>query len=185
MANPPSMQDYNKTGFYSSANIAALQEQLAKYQRPDADLKADAASHYTPEYNAQRQTYQNQLSELNMSRDRDMKKLNAQYDKSLNQTMAGLSARNMGRSSLVSTQGVANENARNAAASETSYQYLQQQNQINANMQQLDAQHAQNIENKYVEMKRENQSQYINLMAQIAQLQQNGYSAYAEYLLNK
>lgn len=181
----PSMSKFKKSGFYKSANISALQEQLANYNQNDADVRKQAESFYAPQYNNQQQAFKNQLAELGSSRDRDVQKLNTQYDKSLNSIMAGLNSRGMGRSSMVSTRGVENENARNSAIADTSFGYLQQENQINANIQQSQAEYAQNVENKAVEIKRENQSNYINLMTQIAQLQQGGYSAYVNYLLNK
>ena len=62
---------------------------------------------------------------------------------------------------------------------------MEQENQINANLQQLDADYAQNVENKFVELRNKQQSDYIQLMTQIAQLQQSGYSNYVNYLLNK
>ena len=181
----PSMKKFKKTGFYKSADISALQEQLANYKQSDADIRTQAEAYYSPQYNMQQQAYKNQLSELEVSRDRDIQKLNTQYDKSLNSIMSGLNSRGMGRSSMVSTRGVENENARNGAISDKSFEYLQQENQINAGIQQSQAEYAQNVENKAVEIKRENQSNYINLMTQIAQLQQGGYSAYVNYLLNK
>ena len=181
----PSMSKYKKTGFYESADISALQEQLANYEVSDTDARAQAESYFSPQYNVQQQAFKNQLSELGASRDLDVKKANDQYDKSLNSIMASLNSRGMGRSSLVSTRGVENENARNAAVSDVSLGYLQKENEINANIQQSQAEHAQNIENKAVEIQQENLSNRINLMAQIAQLQQSGYSAYVNYLLNK
>ena len=184
-SKPPTMAKYKGTGFYTSANIPALQEQLAKYNVPAADVRSQAEAQYAPAYNMQKTAYQNQLDQLAASRDRDINKLNKQYDKNLNSVMAQLNARNMGRSSLVSTRGVETENARNAAISDTSYNYLQQENQINAGIQQADAEFAQNVENKAAEITKQNQAQYIELMGTIAQLQQSGYSAYANYLLNK
>lgn len=181
----PSMSKFKKSGFYKSSNISALQEQLANYKPSDSEVKQQAESFYAPQYNMQQQVFKNQLAELGVSRDRDVQKLNTQFDKSLNGIMAGLNSRGMGRSSMVSTRGVENENARNSAIADKSYEYLTQENQINANIQQSQAEYAQNIENKAVEIKKENQSNYINLMTQIAQLQQGGYSAYVNYLLNK
>lgn len=140
---------------------------------------------YEPAFNMQKTTYQNQLKELAAARDRDINKLNVQYGKNLNTIMSGLNQRRLGRSSLVSTRGVENENARQGAISDTSFNYLKQENEVNANLQQAQAEYAQNVENKAVELKREYQAQYISLQAQIAQLQSQGYSAYANYLLNK
>lgn len=181
----PSMKDYKNSGFYGSANIAALQKQLSKYKLTDKAAQKQAKAIYGPAFNMQKTTYQNQLAELAASRDRDVNKLNQQYGKNLNTIMSGLNQRRLGRSSLVSTRGVENENARLGAISDTSFNYLKQENEINANLQQAQAEYAQNVENKAVELKREYQAQYINLQAQIAQLQSQGYSAYANYLLNK
>lgn len=185
MASTPKIADFQKSGFYKSATIPALQEQLARYNTTDADVRSQAEAQYAPAYQMQRTTFENQLAELNTSRDRDIQKLNTQYDRNLNSVMAVLNKRNMGRSSLVATKGVETENARNSAISDISFNYMRQANEINANIQQADAQYAQNIENKALEIKRQNEANYISLLAQIAELQQNGYSAYANYLLNK
>lgn len=185
MASTPKIANFQKSGFYKSASIPALQEQLARYNTTAEDARSQAEAQYAPAYNMQRTTFENQLAELNTSRERDIQKLNTQYDKNLNSVMAGLNKRNMGRSSLVATKGVENENSRGGAIADTSFNYLRQQNDINANIQQADAQYAQNVENKAVEIKRQNEANYINLLAQIAQLQQSGYSAYANYLLSK
>ena len=179
------MNDYKKSGFYSSANIAALQKQLSKYKISNSTARKQARAMYEPAFNMQKTTYQNQLKELAAARDRDINKLNVQYGKNLNTIMSGLNQRRLGRSSLVSTRGVENENARQGAISDTSFNYLKQENEVNANLQQAQAEYAQNVENKAVELKREYQAQYISLQAQIAQLQSQGYSAYANYLLNK
>ena len=176
---------YKASGFYQSANIPALQEQLAKYNVSQADARKQAQAQLAPTYNMQKTQFQNQLSQLNVQRNRDIQNLNNQYNKSLNSVMTGLNNRNMGRSSLVSTKGVEVENARNAAISDTSFQYLQKENEINANRQQAEAEYAQSVENKAVEIANQNQAQYLTLLAQIAQLQQGGYSAYINYQLNK
>ena len=182
----PTMAKYQGSGFYTATNVAELQKQLANYApKTEAEYRSQAESYHSPAYTQQKQAYQNQFSELAASRDMDVRKINSQYDRSLSGIMTNLNARGLGRSSLVSTRGVENENARNAAVSDTSYNYLRQENAINANIQQLDAEYAQNIESKAQEMKRQDQSDYIALMTQIAQLQQSGYSAYANYLLNK
>ena len=180
-----SFDKYKNSGFYQSTGIPALQEQLARYNVTQEQARQQAQAQLAPTYNMQKTQFQNQMAQLGAARDRDVQKINSQYDKSLNSVMAGLNKRNMGRSSLVSTKGVENENARNSAISETSFGYLQQENEINANMQQAEAQYAQSLENRAVEIANQNQAQYIELLAQIAQLQQGGYSAYMNYQLNK
>lgn len=181
-----SFAGYQKSGFSEAANINALQEQLSNhYQRTNEQLKADARAAYDTQYSGAKLNYENQLAQLGTYRDADIKKVNATYDKQGNAIQRGLMSRGMGRSSLVSTRGVENENARNAAIADKSLQYLEQENQINANMQKLDADYAQNVENKYVELRDKQTADYIQLMTQIAQLQQGGYANYANWVLNK
>ena len=181
-----SFAGYQKSGFADATNISALQEQLAaNYQRTNEQLKADAQAAYDSEYSASKLNYENQLKQLGTYRNADIKKINSNYDQQGNAIQRDLTSRGLGRSSLVSTRGVENENARNAAVADKSLEYLEQENQINANLQQLDADYAQNVENKFVELRNKQQSDYIQLMTQIAQLQQSGYSNYVNYLLNK
>lgn len=181
----PTYEGFQNSGFYSSANIAALQELLSNYNLTDEQARQQAEALYKAEYDLQKNEYENQLAQLSVSRDRDIKKLNSQYDKTLNGVLAGLNARSMGRSSLVATRGVETENARNAAISDTSYNYLLQQNEVNANLQKAGAAYARNVETKASDLKKENDAQRIQLQMQIAQLQQSGYSAYVDYLAQK
>lgn len=186
MAKDYSFAGYQKSGFAEAANVNALQEQLANhYQRTNEQLKADAQAAYDVEHSGNKLNYENQLKQLDTYRNADIKKLNANFDKQGNAIQRGLTSRGLGRSSLVSTRGVENENARNAAVADKSLEYLEQENQINANLQQLDAQYAQNVENKFVELRDKQTADYIQLMAQIAQLQQGGYANYVNWVLNK
>ncbi|MBP5725908.1 MAG: hypothetical protein J6Y48_02420, partial [Clostridia bacterium] len=183
--NPPTMDEYKKTGFYGSTNIPAFQEMLASYNRSDAQIRKDAEAMYLPALEQQRTAINNQINELGVSRDREIQQLNNQYNRTLNNVMADLNSRHMGRSSLVATRGVETENARNSAISDVSYNYLQQANQLNANLQQAESEYAQNVENKAVELREQDRNQRLNTLAQIAQLQQSGYSSYVNYLQNK
>ena len=183
--SPLSFDDFMKTGFYGSANIAALQELLANYNLTDAAARQQAEAQYRPEYDLQRVELENQLAQLGVDRDREIKNLNTQYDRTLNSVMAELNARRFGRSSLVATRGVETENARNSAISNASYNYLTKQNEVNANLQRANLAYAQNVENRATELKNENDAQRLQLMMNIAQLQQAGYSAYANYLTQR
>lgn len=186
MAKDYSFAGYQKSGFAEAANISALQEQLANhYQRTNEQLKADAQAAYDVEYAGDKLNYENQLKQLGVYRNADIKKLNTSYDQQGHVIQRDLTSRGLGRSSLVSTRGVENENARNAAVADKSLEYLEQENQINANLQKLDADYAQNVENKFVELRDKQQSDRIQLLAQIAQLQQGSYANYVNYLLNK
>lgn len=177
---------YEKSGFADASGIKALQEQLAShYQRSDSQLRDDAKASFGSQYAGAKLNYQNQLDQLGTYRDADIRKLNASYDHQGNVIQRDLTSRGMGRSSLVSTRGVENENARNAAVADKSLEYLEQENQIGANMQQLDAEYAQNVENKFVELRNIQTAKQLELLAKIAQLQQTGYNAYINYELNR
>ena len=185
MAKDYSFSGYKNSGFAEAANITALQEHLASnYHRTEDQLKADARAQYDVDYSANKLAYENQLDQLSVYKDADIKKINKSYDQQGNAIQRDLTGRGLGRSSLVSTRGVENENARNAAVADKSLEYLQQENQIQANLQQLDAEYAQNVENKFVELRDKQLADRINLLLQISQLQQSGYSAYASYLNN-
>lgn len=181
-----SFAGYQASGFYTAPDIAGLQKQLSDYyNRSDDQLRSDARSMYETQYDANKLALESQRNDLGTYRDRDIKKINQQYDKAGNQIDTGLLKRGLGRSSLISTKGVENENARNAAVAEASLEYLKKDNEISANMQKLDADYAQNVENKYAEMRDKQISDRIAMMANIANLQQSGYSSYVNYVLNK
>ena len=182
MAKDYSFAGFQNSGFAQASNISALQEYIASnYNRTDEELRADAQAAYESEYSAKKLAYQNQIDQLGVYRDADIKKINTSYDQQGNAIQRDLSGRGLGRSSLVSTRGVENENARNAAISDKSLEYLGKEEAIHAEMQGLDAEYAQNVENKYVELRNNQINNRANLMLQIAQLQQSGYSAYVNY----
>lgn len=186
MAKDYSFSGYQKSGFAEATDVSTLQKHLAdNYNRTDAQLKADAQAAYDVEHSSNKLVYQNQLDQLGRYRDADIKKINNNYNQQGNVIQRDLTSRGLGRSSLVSTRGVENENARNAAVADKSLEYLQQENDVHANLQQLEANYAQNVENKYTELRDKQLSDRINLQLQLAQLQQSGYSAYANYLNNK
>lgn len=181
-----SFAGYQGSGFAQAANVNALQEQLAShYQRTNEQLKADARAAYDVEYANDKLNYENQKKQLGVYRDADIRKINANYDQQGNAIQRDLTSRGLGRSSLVSTRGVENENARNAAVADKSLSYLEQENQLNANLQQLDANYAQNVENKFVELRDKQMTDYIQLMSQISQLQQGAYANYVNWTMNK
>ena len=185
MAKDYSYAGYQKSGFADASGIKTLQEHMAShYQRTDDQLKADAKAAYDVEYTGQKYNLENQLKQLGVYRNADIKKVNSNYDQQGRVIQRDLNSRGLGRSSLVSTRGVENENARNAAVADKSLQYLEQENEINANLQQLDANYAQNIENKYVELRDKQQADYLSLMMQLANLQQSGYVAYVNHTMN-
>lgn len=181
-----SYSGYKDSGFYTAAGIEALQKHLSDYyNRTEEQLRADAKAAYDVQYDANKLNYQNQLDQLGIYRNADLKKINSQYDRAGNTIDNDLTKRGLGRSSLVSTRGVENENARNAAIADKSLEYLEQENKINADRQALDAEYAQNVENEFVKLRDKQLADRINMLTTIASLQQNGYSNYVNYLLNK
>ena len=181
-----SYSGFKGSGFYTAAGIEALQKHLSDYyERTEEQLKSDAKAAYDVQYDASKLNYQNQLEQLGIYRNADLKKINSQYDKAGNAIDSDLLKRGLGRSSLVSTRGVENENARNAAIADKSLEYLEQENKINADRQTLDAEYAQNVENEYVKLRDKQVSDRIDLLGTIATLQQNGYSNYVNYLLSQ
>lgn len=176
-----SFDNFKSSDLYSMANIGALQEHLANYyNRSDAGIRSDAKAQLEPTYDASRLALQNQLSELDTKRTLEIKGLNKQYDRTGNEIQRDLNSKGLGRSSLVSTRGVENENTRNSAIASKSLDYLSQQNEINANIQKLDSEYAQNVENKYSELRQQQIADRLSLMSNIANIQLQAYGLYLQ-----
>lgn len=200
---PPSFSSWQSSGYGSAANIAALQEQMAGYATDYDTLSQQAAAAYNPTYNAnllalqqqletQLGAYNNQLSGLGLSYDKQRRNLNSQYDQSLSSSMNNLTKRGIGRSSIVGTTSAAIEGARGQAladveAAETDaygdiYENMTlAQNQYAASDRQLRNDHAAQIEARINELRNTNQTAQTQLQLQIAQLQQSGYQQYLNW----
>lgn len=202
MAENASYDAYLQSGEYQSLGINELQENLSNYQKTDAELRAESEAQYKPTYDAQKLSYnqemestvlgyENQLRELNSTKDYDIDAITAKYNQSINDMYSTLTKRGLGRSSLVSTQGSYLQNAMGKEVSQKLKEYSASAASINANIalarkqaadsiQLLDANYATQIENRITELRNSNQTNYTNLMLQIAQLQQSGYQAYID-----
>lgn len=200
---PPSYDSWLESGYGASANIAALQQQMAGYATDYDTLSKQATAAYTPTYNAsllalQQQLeaqlggYNNQLSGLNLAYDKQRRNLNAQYDQSLSSALNNLTKRGIGRSSIVGTTSAAIEGARGQAlddvgAAETdAYEDIYNnialaQNQYAASERQLRNDYAAQIESRINELRNANQTAQTQLQLQIAQLQQSGYQQYLNW----
>lgn len=203
---PPSYNSWLGSGYGASSNIAALQQQMAGYATDYDTLSQQATAAYTPTYNAnllalqqqietQLGAYNNQLSGLNLSYDKQRRNLNAQYDQSNSTAMNALTKRGVGRSSIVGTTTAAIEGARGQAladveAAETDaygdiYNNMSlAQNQYAASDRQLRNDYATQIESRINELRNTNQTAQTQLALQIAQLQQSSYQQYLNWYYN-
>lgn len=169
---------YLESGYYKSTNIPTLQEQLSQYAVDDASLRSQAEALYKPTYDATKLSYEGQKGELLAGQEAQLRQINSSYDKGINTLNNSLTKRGLGRSSLVSTQGVAMENQRAQAIGDKTSEYLAQQRSIDSQIQQLGASYAQQIEARIQELRTQNQTAATQLQLQIAELQHNGYLAY-------
>ena len=197
---PPSFNSWMASGYGSSADIAALQQQMAGYATDYDTLAQQAAAAYNPTYNANVQAlqqqleaqlagYNNQLSGLNLTYDKQRRNLNSQYDQSLSSSLNNLTKRGIGRSSIVGTTSAAIEGARGQALSDVEaaetdaygdiYNNMTlAQNQYAASAQRLQGDHAAQLEARINELRNTNQTAQTQLALQIAQLQQASYQQY-------
>lgn len=201
------MNAYKQSGAYQSLGIDKLQEQLAGYQTDDAALRQQAEAQYKPTYDAELQAlknqtaqqiqgYQGQLAGMGTSYDRQRRQINEGYDQSILSASNALTRRGLGRSSLVATQGAYLEKQRNEALADINADQTAAANAINEKIALLTDQAAQNeklmagnyasqIENRINELREKNQSAATSLQLQIAALQQQGYEAYQNWLLQQ
>lgn len=192
---------------FQQPDLSALQELLSQYttdydtlyQQAQNELSGQLESgrlNLQQQWETQQQNYKNQLNNLFSTLDRQQRTLNEQYNQSANSLNNALTARGLGRSSLVSTQGVALERARNTAINDLLNEYNTQANSIQESMtlagNQVAAQIAQ-LENSYLkdlqarvdELRQQNLTAQTNLQLQISQMQMQGYQMYLDYILQQ
>ena len=204
-AEAAGMEEYRATPYYQSLGIDQLERQLAGYQADDETLRTQAENQYRPvyeseaeaarqEYERQVQDYRSQIAGVGAAYDRQRRAAGEAYDRSAAQLNNRLTARGLGRSSLVSTQGAYLEKQRNEALGDIDRDESAAINAINEKIALLTDQAAQSertlagnyarqLENRVNELKEKNQSAAVSLQLQIAALQQQGYEAYQNWLL--
>ncbi len=204
-AEAAGMEEYRATPYYQSLGIDQLERQLAGYQADDETLRTQAENQYRPvyeseaeaarqEYERQVQGYRSQIAGVGAAYDRQRRAAGEAYDRSAAQLNNRLTARGLGRSSLVSTQGAYLEKQRNEALGDIDRDESAAINAINEKIALLTDQAAQSertlagnyarqLENRVNELKEKNQSAAVSLQLQIAALQQQGYEAYQNWLL--
>lgn len=205
--DPVTYEDYEKSAYYNSAQIDQLNNQLTGYQMTDDQLRSRAEAEYNPTYQTelealrqqlaqQTQGYQNQISGMNTAYDKQRRAVNQSYDESVVNLNNALTARGLGRSSLVGTQGAYLEGKRNQALDDITSEQTAQINGLNEKIalltdqtaqseRTLTANYAQQIEQRINALRSENQTASTQLQLQIASLQQQGYLAYQNWLLQQ
>ena len=204
---PANMEDYRNSAYYQSLGIEQLQQQLGGYQTDDGALREQAEAQYRPGYEAeiesirqelekQVQGYGSQLDALGSAYDRQRRQANRAYDESAVALNNALTKRGLGRSSLVSTQGVHLENRRNEALGDIDRDERSAIDAINEKIalltdqaarreQTLAGNYARQLESRVGELREQNRSAAVSLQLQIAALQQKGYEAYQQWLLDQ
>lgn len=204
---PVSFEDYLKSGYHDSSRVDQLKSELEKYSAGDDRLRAEAEAAYNPAYEAEReglrqqlarqtQAYQSEIDAGEAAFDRQKRAVNQSYDDSAARLNNSLTARGLGRSSLVSTQGTALENSRNQALHDIEADRAAQIGSLNDKIALLTDQAAQSertmasnyasqLEKRINDLRESNRTASTALQLQIAALQQQGYEAYQNWLLKQ
>ena len=199
------MEEFKQTPYYQGLGIEALEDQLSDLEQDEEQLMSQAEAQYRPVYESERENaqqayekelagYQAQRSGTGAEYDRQRRSVNQAYEESAAELNNQLTKRGLGRSSLVSTQGAYLQNQRGQALAEIDRAEGDAIQAINEKIALLTEQAAQRertmaddyarqLETRVNEMKEKNQSASISLQLQIAALQQQGYEAYQEWLL--
>lgn len=199
------MQNFQGTPYYQASNIEALQQRAAGYATDDATLRRQAETLYNPTYQTslealrhqteqQVQGYKSQIAGIGSAYDQQRQRTNESYNNSAVSLDNALTRRGMGRSSLISTQGAYLENQRNRALGDIDANQAAAVNALNEKVALIRDQAAQQertlannyaaqIESRINELRDKNQSAAAQLELNIAQMQQQGYQAYQDWLL--
>ena len=200
------MEEFRQTPYYQGLGIEALKEQLSDFEQDEEHLMDQAEAQYRPAYEREReaaqqalekelQGYRAQLSGNGAEYDRQRRNINRAYEESAAELNNQLTKRGLGRSSLVSTQGAYLQNQRGQALAEIDRSEGDAIQAINERIALLTEQAAQKertmaddyarqLETRVNDLKEKNRNASISLQLQIAALQQQGYEAYQEWLLN-
>ena len=203
--NTGGYDDYKNSGWYNRDSLDALNRQLEQYPTDYDALRQQAEAEYAPTYAMQRDALdarlaeqtlaaQNQQAALSRTYERQRQAMNARYDQSAARLNNVLTARGLGRSSLVATQGAYLEGQRGAALNDIDRAEADDIAAINSRIalladetarsrQTMAATYAQQLDNRINQLRSANQTAAVSLQLQIAALQQQGYEAYQNWLL--
>ena len=183
MADKTSMASYNSSGFGQSSGVSDIKGQLPNYSTDDASLRSQAESQYADTYASQQQSYQTQISALIKSQTDDSELLNKQYEKSMSSMMAQLQKRGLAVGGLPNTQNAALDKFRNEVMTQRQNIYGTQQNAVKASQKAHADSYDANVRQRMYELKNYNLEMTNQLLTTIADLQNNSYQAYIDYLL--
>ncbi|MBR3505296.1 MAG: hypothetical protein IKO07_13785 [Clostridia bacterium] len=198
---------YRASDFYNAEVMDALNKRLEGYSTDYATLRRQAEAEYSPTYQAevdalnerlkgQTLSAQNERQALDRAYERQRRQANETYDRGAASLNNALTARGLGRSSLVATQGAYLEGQRGQALADISRAEADDIAAINSRIAQLTeetarsrqslaANYAQQLDNRINQLRSSNQSAAVSLQLQIAALQQQGYQAYQDWLLKE
>lgn len=183
MADNTSMSSYEASGFGKSSGVSDIKGQLGNYATDDSSLRAQAEAQYAGTYDAQQKSYQTQIAGLIRSQADDSELLNQQYNKSMNSMMAQLQKRGLAVGGLPTAQNAALDKFRNEVMTQRQMIYGNQQSAIEANRQVHAAGYEANVQARMHDLKSYHLQMTNQLLTSIAELQNNSYQAYIDYLL--
>ena len=200
-------EDYRASGWYNGPVMDALNKRLEGYSTDYDTLRKQAEAEYSPTYraemdalnerlNSQTLSAHSQRQALGQTYERQRRQANQAYDHSAAALNNALTARGLGRSSLVATQGAYLEGQRNQALGDIDRAETDEIAAINSRIAQLAdetarsrqtlaASYAQQLDNRINQLRSSNQTAAVSLQLQIAALQQQGYEAYQNWLLKE
>ena len=190
--NTGGYDDYKNSGWYNRDSLDALNRQLEQYPTDYDALRQQAEAEYAPTYAMQRDALdarlaeqtlaaQNQQAALSRTYERQRQAMNARYDQSAARLNNVLTARGLGRSSLVATQGAYLEGQRGAALNDIDRAEADEIAAINSRIalladetarsrQTMAAAYAQQLDNRINQLRSANQTDAVGLQLQIAAL---------------
>ena len=183
MADKTSMASYNSSGFGQSSGVADVKGQLGNYATDDASLRAQAESQYAGTFDAQQKSYQTQIAGLIKAQSDDSGLLNQQYQKSMTSMMAQLQKRGLAVGGLPSAQNAALDKFRNEVMTQRRTIYGNQQDAVRASQKAHADSYEANVRSRMLDLKSRNLEMTNQILTTIAELQNNSYQAYIDYLL--
>lgn len=185
MADKTTMDAYSKTGFAESSGVADLQQQVSNLTLDEDALRQQAVERYTPTYEQEKASLNNQFTALIKSQTDDSDLLNKQYQQSVNTMMDKLAKRGLHVGSMPDTTSAALNQFRNEVMSERQRVYNQQQQGIQNVQQTLEGNYELNIQARMNDIRQGNLASLTSLLETISKLQTSSYNDYINYLLAK
>lgn len=183
MADKTSISSYNSSGFGQSSGVSDVKGQLGNYSTDDAALRTQAESQYAETYASQQQSYRDQIAGLIKAQTDDSELLNKQYEQSMSSMMAQLQKRGLAVGGLPSAQNAALDKFRNEVMTQRQNVYGVQQNAVKASQKAHADSYDANVRQRIYDLKNYNLEMTNQILTTIAELQNNSYQAYIDYLL--